>query len=122
MRREHLFYALVFLFIAASISVVAYAQRPMRHGQQPRRLGRSTSPMNMDAPVTTDPSSVSRRMIKASYEEMTKDAEQLSNLASDLEEEVRTSASEDTLSLATIKKAQEIEKLAKKIQSRMKNL
>jgi len=39
-----------------------------------------------------------------------------------LKEEVTNTDDEDVLSLSGVKKAEEIEKLAKKIQSRMKNL
>ena len=60
-------------------------------------------------------------MLKASYEQLQKDADHLVELANSLKEEV-SKANEDVLPVSGIKKAEEIEKLAKKIQGRMKNL
>ena len=60
-------------------------------------------------------------MLKASYEQVLKETERLLELASELKEEV-TKMNEDVLSVSGMKKAEEIEKLAKKIRSRMKNL
>ena len=64
---------------------------------------------------------LSRKMLKASYEQLQKDIQHLSDLAAELKEDV-TKGDEDVLSLSEVKKAEEIEKLAKKIQGRMKNL
>jgi hypothetical protein len=101
-----------------------FAQRPPSISMQSPRMGRSPRPLSTDDPMSGQGQgpSLSRRMLKASYEQMQKDAERLSELAEDLKAEVSSSDNEDTLSISTIKKAEEIEKLAKKIQSRMKNL
>ena len=60
-------------------------------------------------------------MLQASYEQLQKDVEQLVELANALKEEI-SKANEDVLPVSGIKKAEEIEKLAKKIQGRIKNL
>jgi hypothetical protein len=60
-------------------------------------------------------------MLRASFEQLQKDIDQLLDLATSLKEEV-AKADEDTLPLSGVKKAEDIEKLAKKIQGRMKNL
>ncbi|MBI4460587.1 MAG: hypothetical protein HY648_11085 [Acidobacteria bacterium] len=79
------------------------------------------------APPSTEPSppplqqTLRRRMVKASYEQLQKDVEQLVKLTSDLKDEVEK-ADEDTLSLGVVRKAEEIEKLSEKIKNRMKNL
>ena len=64
---------------------------------------------------------LTRRMLKASYEELKKDVKRLVELATQLQQEVGE-ANEDVLSIEVVKKAKEIEKLAEDIQDRMKNL
>ena len=78
----------------------------------------SQSPATSHTPF---PSSIPRKLIKESYEQMRKDAEHLYELAAELKDETGK-ANEDVLSVSVVKRAEEIEKLAKKIQSRMKNL
>jgi hypothetical protein len=69
----------------------------------------------------TPSASMTRRMIQASYEQLLKDTDQLVKLSQALQEEI-AKANEDVLPVSGIKKAEEIEKLAKKIQGRIKNL
>jgi len=89
---------------------------------QRRRPMRSTLPSSgMEFPLPPSPPVPTRRMMKASYEQLQKDTEKLYELAGELKEEV-AKTNEDLLSVAGIKKAEEVEKLAKKIQSRIKNL
>jgi hypothetical protein len=83
-------------------------------------------PMPLPPPVQEEPipgveRPSTRKMVKASYEQLQKDVQHLSDLAEELKTEV-TNSGENVLSLSGVKKAEEIEKLAKKIQSRMKNL
>jgi len=85
--------------------------------QLPMHRGRAQD----DAPPAPD-ASMTRKMLKASYEQLQKDVDRLADLAAQLKEEVTTTDDEDVLSLSGVKKAEEIEKLSKKIQSRMKNL
>ena len=114
MRRTHWFHAGVLLVIClAPLELPSWSQQR----QSPRMI----------APPITDETSpplqqtLRRKMLKASYEQLQKDVEQLVKLTSDLKEEVEK-ANEDTLSLGVIKKAEEIEKLSGKIKNRMKNL
>ncbi|MBI4464032.1 MAG: hypothetical protein HY647_04955 [Acidobacteria bacterium] len=92
---------------------------------QRRQVPPSLPPASSDTPLPPSSSplgtSIPRKMIKESYEQMRKDVEQLYQLASELREET-AKANEDVLSIPVVKKAEEIEKLAKKIQGRMKNL
>jgi hypothetical protein len=89
---------------------------------QQRRMG-ERQPGNAAEDATPSPNrSLNRKMLKASYEQLEKDVQRLSDLAAELKEQVTTTDDEDVLSLSGVKKAEEIEKLAKKIQSRMKNL
>lgn len=55
-----------------------------------------------------------REMMKASFEKMKRDAEELASLAKALQEELEK-ASENVLSLRIVEKAEKIEKLAKRI-------
>ena len=116
MRRNHGYRIAILLtvFLAAAVHLL--------FAQQPRRLGRPPRPTMADDTTTMPGPSISRRILKASYEQIQKDALRLSELADDLKAEVTNVTNEDTLSLSTVKKAEEIEKLAKRIQSRMKNL
>ena len=84
---------------------------------------RSQTPASQSPAASRTPlsSSIPRKLIKESYEQMRKDAEHLYDLAAELRDETGK-ANEDVLSVSVVKKAEEIEKLAKKIQGRMKNL
>ena len=88
--------------------------------QYPRsqQQGPQTQTEEPSSPIQKD---LRKRMLKASFEELGKEAERLVQLATELKEEVGK-ASEDTLSITVIRKAEEIESLAKKIKNRMKNL
>lgn len=89
---------------------------------QQRRAGRPQPPAVTDDSIPAPNRSMSRKMLKASYEQLQKDVQRLSDLAAELKDQVTNTDDEDILSLSGVKKAEEIEKLAKKIQSRMKNL
>ncbi|MBI2816715.1 MAG: hypothetical protein HYX72_07230 [Acidobacteria bacterium] len=102
------------VLIAVLTATVAWPQQ--------RRMG-GIRPPSVTDDITPSPSrSLNRKMLKASYEQLQKDVQRLSDLASELEEQVTITDDEDVLSLSGVKKAEEIEKLAKKIQNRMKNL
>ena len=65
--------------------------------------------------------SISRKMLRASFEELQKDVERLAELANSLKEEI-TKSNEDVMPVEGLQKAEEIEKLAKKVQGRIKHL
>ena len=93
-------------------------QGRQRPGQPP---GGRVTPVPPEETVSPPPPSISRRMLKSSYEQLQKDVAQLAELALALKEEIGQ-ANEDVLPLSGVRKAEEIEKLAKKIQGRIKNL
>jgi hypothetical protein len=106
--------------ILLSISLTTMGQSAWA---EQRRIGRPPQPPTIsDEPAPPGSRSLSRKMLKASYEQLQKEVQQLSDLAAQLKEQVTNTDDEDVLSLSGVKKAEEIEKLAKKIQSRMKNL
>jgi len=65
--------------------------------------------------------SLSREMLRESFEKTQADTAHLYDLATELKEEMEN-ATEDVLSITVMKKAEEIEKLAEDIKNRMKNL
>ena len=104
------------VFLGASLVIpgqLAWAQRGRQITPQP--------PTVSDEPMPALERIPTMKMIKASYEQLQKDVQHLSDLATELKAEVAHS-DENVLSLSGVKKAEEIEKLAKKIQGRMKNL
>ncbi len=107
--------------VSIVLAALLTAGGPAAWSQQ-RRLGRTQPPMVTEDSVPSPDRSLSRKMLKASYEQLQKDVQRLSDLAAELKDQVTHTDDEDILSLSGVKKAEEIEKLAKKIQSRMKNL
>src|SRR3954468_14058349 len=106
----------------ATLLLAALTFRTGTASPQQRRMG-ERPPNTAAEDATPSPNrSLSRKMLKASYDQLEKDVQRLSDLAAELKEQVTTTDDEDVLSLSGVKKAEEIEKLAKKIQSRMKNL
>ena len=65
--------------------------------------------------------SLSREMLRESFEKTQADTAKLYGLATELKAEM-DDATEDVLSVTVMKKAEEIEELAKDIKNRMKNL
>lgn len=77
----------------------------------PHRLG--------DPPSATGPDP--RLIAKQNRAEIKSDVQRLYDLASELKEEVEKTDATSTLSVSLVKKAQQIEKLAKQIKDRAKN-
>jgi hypothetical protein len=114
MPRKPFWIALLFVLLFGMHQGGSLAQqRPTSIPPSPR------SPDDNGAP----PNGPSRnlKMMKESFEQTQKDTAQLYDLATQLKDEV-DKADENTLSLAVMKKAETIEKLAEKIKNRMKNL
>lgn len=89
--------------------------------QRRNPFGTRGNPWGMSEPNFPNRSSMTRRMIKASHEELQKEVAELAKKSAELQEQIKTST-EDELPLDALKKAEEIEKLAKKIQGRIKHL
>jgi hypothetical protein len=101
--------ALVLSF--AAVSCVAVAQRG----------GRSQSPTEDETDVRLPNGKVqSDEILKAEHEQNLKDAAQLADLAEQLKQELEKN-DRYVLSISTLKKTDEIEKLVKKIRSRLRH-
>jgi hypothetical protein len=91
----------------------------LAQGQNPKltqdqKTGRDSSPENPLAP------SADKRMLEENQKEIKKKVEKLYDLASELKEEVEKTDSIKVLSLNLVRKAEEIEKLARDIKNRSK--
>ena len=122
MRKKHSFrtsFGAVFRTMILGVALLPLALQDggaQFRGSGRRPFPRFPEPMNLPAKRH-----LSRQMLKASYEQVVKDVERLFELSTQLKDEV-TKADEDVMSVSGIQKAEEIEKLAKKIRNRMKNL
>ena len=109
-------------FRAAILCVALLAGATQTGEAQFRRPGRQPFPPFPEiSNLPTLEQRLHRRRLKASYEQVVKEVEQLFELSAALKEEV-SKANEDVMSVAGIQKAEQIEKLAKKIRNHMKNL
>jgi hypothetical protein len=102
---------------ASAASLVMMAQSTL--GQMPAstKSQQKTEPKSPESPELTPPT---KAMLEANDKDIKKKVEKLFQLASELKDEVEKTDSSQVLSLALIKKAEEIEKLAKDIKSRSK--
>ncbi len=103
-------FLMTMVMAAPSVTLLAQLPRPSKpaSGQQPE----STETPNLTAPT--------KAMLEANAKELKKKAEKLYQLASELKDEVEKTDSAQVLSLGLVKKAEEIEKLAREIKSRSK--
>jgi peptidoglycan hydrolase CwlO-like protein len=102
---------------AAALSVVIALARGQDPFPPPRqqRPGRSGDD---DSNLPEKPST--KAMLEENQKDIKKNVEKLFDLASQLKEQVEKTDSTTTLSLALVKKAEEIEKLARQIKERAK--
>jgi len=114
MRREYPYW--MSIMVGAFLMIATQSARAQRIQPQPNRQAPPVAPD--DAGPSSDQT---RKMLKASHAQLQKDVQRLFDLAAELKDEV-TNSDEDVFSLSGVKKAEEIEKLSKKIQGRMKNL
>ena len=92
------------------VSTAAMGQRP----QPPPKPGGQENQDQDSAPPKLD----SKTALEANKKDIKRDIEKLFQLASDLKVEVEKTDSVQVLSMAMVKKTEEIEKLAKEIRSR----
>ena len=104
--------------LAGMVGHPLWSQQRRQPGQPPS--GR-VPPVISGETTPPSPPKISRKMLRASFEQLQKDVGELAELAVALKEEIGQ-VNEDVLPLSGVKKAEEIEKLAKKIQGRIKNL
>ena len=95
---------------AVLASTAAMAQRPMPAPPKPTQADQEENP--------STPKLDSKSALEANKKDIKRDIEKLFQLASDLKVEVEKTDSAQVLSVAMLKKAEEIEKLAKEIRSR----
>ncbi len=103
-----------FAMVGASTSVLTFLSDPQVPGSRPQNpQQQKDDDANMPKP---DP----KMMLAANEKEIKKNVEKLYELASELKTEVEKTDSVKVLSLSMLKKAEEIERLAKEIKSRAK--
>ena len=103
-----------FAMVGASTSVLTFLSDPQVPGSRPQNpQQQKDDDANMPKP---DP----KMMLAANEKEIKKNVEKLYELASELKNEVEKTDSVKVLSLSMLKKAEEIERLAKEIRSRAK--
>jgi len=103
-----------FAMAGASTSVLTFLSDPQVPGSRPQNpQQQKDDDANMPKP---DP----KMMLAANEKEIKKNVEKLYELASELKTEVEKTDSVKVLSLSMLKKAEEIERLAKDIKSRAK--
>jgi len=105
-----------FVMVGAPTSVLTFLSDPQVPGsrpQNPQQQRDKDDDANMPKP---DP----KMMLAANEKEIKKNVEKLYELASELKTEVEKTDSVKVLSLSMLKKAEEIERLAKDIKSRAK--
>jgi hypothetical protein len=111
-----------FLTVLASTGTLALLQAARLSGQAKPTSRPTTSDPSME-PESSDPlpaKSPTKAMLEANEKDIKKNIEKLYQLASDLKAEVEKTDSARVLSLAMVKKAEEIEKLARDIKTRAK--
>jgi len=89
----------------------------LRAGQRPQNPRTDPRPREEDAPLSPPPS---KGVLKENEKDIKKDIEKLFQLASELKAEVEKTDSSQVLSLGLLRKAEEIEKLAREIKNRAK--
>jgi hypothetical protein len=113
-----------FLALLAGAGTLEFFQTNALQGQgRPQRPPGSGSDPNAD-PASDTPAlpekATTKGMLEANEKDIKKNIEKLFQLASDLKDEVEKTDSSQVLSLALLKKAEEIEKLAHDIKTRAK--
>jgi hypothetical protein len=110
-------------FFAAAGTLVALRAQSLGGQTKPSGQGRPSIPdpsPDSDEPVPATAKSPTKVLLEANEKDIKKNIEKLFQLASDLKAEVEKTDSSQVLSLALLKKAEEIEKLAHDIKNRAK--
>ncbi len=106
---------LAFLFVTTLVPTAGAPPPGTRVGQQtPLPADQPSARQNEPLPGLKDKQK--RDLMKANYEKMKRDAEELASLAKSLRDDIDKS-NENVLSLHIVDKAEKIEKLAKRIKS-----
>ncbi len=111
---EYMASKVLLVFLLASWFAVAQTRPvppPPRSNRIPPEVDR-----NMDIPT---PLNSPAKLLKQQHEEVKKDMEKLSKLVEEIQEELEK-AGENVLPLNSLKKLEEVERLARKVRSRLK--
>lgn len=103
---------------AAACLLLAAGARSLPQNPPPRPNGNDPGPKDEDGLRPVLPSS--KVILEANDKDIKKKVEKLFQLATELKNEVEKTDSVTTLSLAMVRKAEEIERLAREIKSRAK--
>jgi hypothetical protein len=110
-------------FLAGSGALLTLRTEPLGGQAKPSTGGRPTAPdptPDSDVPAASPEKSPTKALLEANEKDIKKNIEKLYQLASDLKAEVEKTDSSQVLSLAMVKKAEEIERLARDIKTRAK--
>ena len=105
---------------AAAPAVLLRFQDPVQDAARGRRRPEASDDPANDANSPKLPNSSSKALLQERQKDIKKDVDKLYSLATQLKAEVDKTDSTSVLSLAMLKKAEEIEKLAKQIKDRAK--
>jgi len=109
-----------FLTMLAGVGTLVIARVESLAGQS-KPTGRVPDPVkDSDTPGGSPEKSPTKIILEANEKDIKKNIEKLYQLATDLKTEVEKTDSSQVLSLALVKKAEEIEKLAHEIKTRAK--
>ncbi len=102
-------FAILFV-VSLFLLLPAFASPPVMAAQHPE----------VEKTPDQDANNSPSRMLKAQHEEVKKTASKLVDLATDVEADIDKQGGENVLPLDTLKKLEEIEKLAKKLRTMIK--
>jgi hypothetical protein len=121
----HARHSLTIIFAAAVILMSAGSSAPQSHPTFPPvkpipspNAPNPNYPPGLNGPEQTGPDA--KKMNRQNQAEIKADVEKLYDLIGELREQVQSSDANSTLSLSVVKKAQQIEKLAKQVKDRAK--
>ena len=108
----------IFVVLAFVLFLGAQQQDPSRPPRPPQPPGMTDLGRDMDIPPEMQ-REMNKRLNKERQEQLKKDTDRLYQLATELKQSVDKS-NENVMSLDVIRKAEEIEKLAKQVKEKMK--
>ena len=114
-RKTVLFFVLFIFALSALAGTFTRSQTPAIPSAAQQAPGHNPPDDNVPSPPTVD-----KKILEGNDKDMKKKVEQLYQLASELKSEVEKTDSSKVLSLSLVKKAEEIEKLARDIKNRSK--
>jgi hypothetical protein len=106
------------IFLRSLLFTAVFAAGPLVQQPAPRPPGPPPLPDPWpDEPSREPPMPDPRRILEAKQEELKKESERLMKLAKEIHDELEKQSTADVLPLGLLKKAEEVEKIGKKMQS-----